>query len=254
MHSLKKKKKKKHNSLPQQISLNDCTQLIEGIFTLALICCSLCPLSGAAGLDLLDLYKWGIQAFIRMSNEGVKHFSQATGLHKTFSSSLHLHIRICHHLDLFHVALIYLEISSSSYLIRPPPTLLLLIPLPPQNWHLLLPWLPCFQGNSKTEKQCVSGVTNTSDMCVFTSVDPCVCTHANTHKHIHTPSPTHQHTQPDRQTYTYWYTYTQRVLFFFGLFWKKKISFTANTNTHKHIHTHAHKHTELHKNFVVEKR
>lgn len=42
-----------------------------------------------------------------MSNEGVKHFLQATGFH-TSRFSLHLQICISHYLSLFHVALTYL--------------------------------------------------------------------------------------------------------------------------------------------------
>jgi len=79
-------------------------------------------------------------------------------------------------LFLFHMAMTYLGIPQSHQKILPNP--------PTQNRHLLLPWLPCFQGNSKTEKQCVSRVTNTFDMCVFTSVDAQVFTHTHKHSHI----------------------------------------------------------------------
>lgn len=104
--------------------------------------------------------------FFRMSNEGVKHFLQATGFH-TSRFSLHLQICISHYLSLFHVALTYLGKPQSHQKKKKNQT----PPHPPQAPHLLLPWLRCFQGNSKTEKQCVSRVTNTFDMCVFTSVE-----------------------------------------------------------------------------------
>lgn len=65
---------------------------------------------------------------------------------------------------------------------------------PTPKRHLLLPWLPCFQGNSKTEKERVSWVTNTFDMCVFTSVRAGVCTRSQTDRQSDTRTLRHKET------------------------------------------------------------
>lgn len=117
---------------------------------------------------------------------------------------------------LLHVALTYLGIPRSHQNSHRP--------LPPQIRHLLLPWLPCFQGNSKTEKPvCEQSDKYLQHVCVYHAY---VSTHDQTDRapHTSTHSPVSVHPwglgfKDGRHVYRHTQTWIER--FYLSLSFRK---------------------------------